>query len=235
MGGEMRRARRGNASDGWPQAPRVGDGRALAEIGAADVRAENTIEGGALRRLQVPGVIAQDLVIRGCEVASLGAASAVLVRSVLEDSRLDACDFVGATMERSRWTRLAFSGCRLSGANLDGSALHDVAFVDCQLEHLRLQGARLRQVSFVRCMMRGAYLMDSTLERVRMIDCDLRAMDLRHASLTGVDLRQSRLEETVLDIGQFAGLTVTTEQALDLAIRIGGLSVDDRAVTSGRL
>jgi uncharacterized protein YjbI with pentapeptide repeats len=214
----------------WPVAPRLGDARGLTERDAEAMRTEAAIERGALRRLQVPGIVARDLVIRESEVASLGAAAATLDRSVFEDSRLSACDLVGGTLERSRWTRLVLDGCRLSGANLDGSVLHDVAFVDCQLEHLRLQGARLEGVSFVRCSLRGAYLMESTLARVRMIDCDLREMDVRHAALTSVDLRQSRLEEIGLAVDQFAGLTVTTEQALDLAIRIGGLSVDDRVV-----
>lgn len=227
-----RRERR-KESGTWPVAPRLGEARGLTERDAEAIRPEAAIEQGALRRLQVPGVVARDLVIRQSEVASLGAAAARLDRSVFEDSRLAACDLVGASLERSRWTRLVLDGCRLSGANLDGSMLHDVAFVDCQLEHLRVQGARLEGVSFVRCSLRGAYLMDSTLTRVRMIDCDLRETDFRHAGLSGVDLRQSRLEEIGLAVDQFAGLTVTTEQALDLAVRIGGLSVDDRVVLAG--
>lgn len=230
-------SRDGKESPGaWPIAPRIPDARArsLIEEDAAGIRHEGMVESATLRRVQVPGVAAHDLVIRGCEIASLGAAASNLDRLVLEDTRLDACDLVGAMLERSRWTRVALDGCRLSGTDLDQSVLHDVTFTDCQLEHLRLQDARLEQVSFVRCSVRGAFLMESTLRRVRMIDCDLRELDLRHARLDDVDLRQSRLDGIGLETGQFAGLTVTSEQALELAIRIGGLSVDDRVVLTGR-
>lgn len=230
----VNRSGRRRTSDTWPVAPRIADVRSLASAGAEDIRSEGMIERAALRQVQVPGIIARDLVIRECEVASLGAAAATFERSVVEDSRLAACDLVGATLERSRWTRLSLDGCRISGANLDESALRDIAFVDCQVEHLRLQGVRLQNVSFIRCSLRGAYLMDSTLERVRIIDCDLREADFRHATLTAVDIRQSRLEGVGLAVDQFAGLTVTTEQALDLAIRIGGLSVDDRVIVTDR-
>lgn len=229
-----RRDRRKESSKSWPIAPRIAEMRTLANGDVSDIRTEGLIEATALRPVQVPGVVAHDLVIRGSDVASLGAGAAMLTRSVVEDSRLNACDFVGATLEGSRWTRVVVDGSRLSGANLDESVLHDVAFVDCQMEHVRLQGARLQGVSFIRCSLRGAYLMESALERVRMIDCDLGEMDLRHATLAETDLRQSRLEGIGLELGQFAGLTVTSEQALDLAIRIGGLSVDDHVVLAGR-
>ena len=230
-----RRDRRKGKADAWPDVPRLPESRHLQEADGTEFRAEGVIERAILRAHQAPGTAARDLVIRESDVASLGAGAATLERSVFEDVRMAASDFVGATLDRSRWTRVSLDGCRLSGANLDEAALHDVAFVDCQMDHVRLEGSRLQRVSFIRCSLRGAYLMESILERVRMIDCDLGEMDLRHATVSETDVRQSRLEGIGLELGQFAGLTVTSEQALDLAIRIGGLSVDDHVVVPGRL
>lgn len=233
-GGRGRGDRRKGAS-AWPDTPRIPDVRSLVSADdAEEMRPEAVLEGVSLRQVQVPELAARDLVIRESEVISLGAAAGRCERSVFEDSHFSGCDLVGATLERSRWTRLALDGCRISGANLDESVLRDLAFADCQAEHLRVQGARVQRVTFVRCSLRGAYFMDATLDHVRFIDCDLREADFRHATVTAVDLRQSRLEDIGLAVDQFAGLTVTTEQALDLAIRIGGLSVDDRVVLADR-
>lgn len=88
------------------------------------------------------------------------------------------------------------------------------------------EGVRLQ---FDGCDMTDADLYGSTLCQARFFDCDLTRVDFSQADVRGARLHGSTLER-IRGVGSLGGVTVSSAQALPLALQLlptAGIEVDD--------
>lgn len=129
-----------------------------------------------------------DVSFRGASLANASAYDASFVGCHFEGldgyvfklraTRFERCDFAGANLMRSVWTRCAISNSAFSGADLRNARLDEAVFTDCDLRDADLSVPEpgvntARGARFVRCDLRGAKWDGRDLDGVEFADCQL--------------------------------------------------------------
>lgn len=113
----------------------------------------------------------------------------------LVDVQFDDCEFSGADFHDASLTRVAFRNCRMVGVGYSEAELGHVRFNDCKLDDANFRFARLDHVWADSSSLREADAYEASLVAVRFDVCDLTRVDLAKATIDGLDLRGSTIDE----------------------------------------
>jgi uncharacterized protein YjbI with pentapeptide repeats len=142
----------------------------------------------------------------------------------LHELELVDCELTDAILRQTHLERASISGTTFSRADLrladfSSATIRDSNFAHANLERSFFVGAELAHVNFA-----GACMVDAVFDDARLVDCDLRGCDLSRGNrvldlartrrtrfercdLRGVKLDGRRLDATVFDHCQMAGMT----------------------------
>ncbi len=138
--------------------------------------------------------------------------------------QLESVDAAAADLVRSGWRDVSVSDSRFTGARLDGANLSLVVFDRCKMNLIQCQLSKLRNVRFDACDLSGAFFNDSDIAGTVFEGSDLTGADFSGANLQGCDFRRANVQDIRVGPEQLKGVIVTSDQALYLA-RLLGLEI----------
>jgi len=181
------------------QAPEAGathDGLLFADdLSGLDARDARFL-GCALGPARADGLALVGARVVDCRVHGLGATEAPWRASTWRDTTVTDGRVGALDLSAARWDRVAVVGGRYDFVNLREAELTDVTFRDVDLREVDLTGARVT--------------------RVRFEDCRIGHLDVTAATLDGLDVSPSELQE-ISGVGNLRGTTVSELQLLHLA------------------
>ncbi len=139
----------------------------------------------------------------------------------ISDTRFEASDLSGASLQKARCHRVEFIGCRLTGMQLFEFNGADLLFVNCMMENAMFTSGRLRSARFEKCALRGALMEKMDLTGAVFQGCDLSGADFPGTTLKGVDLRGSDLAGMRVEGRQLKGIIIDSVQAIQIAALLG--------------
>jgi uncharacterized protein YjbI with pentapeptide repeats len=145
-------------------------------------------------------------------------------RLIMRGCHLEMVDAASARMERSGWRDSTTTGSRFTGASLNEANMDRVVFSDCRMNLMQCQSSKLRNVKFEACDLRGAYFNGSDLTGTGFEGSDLTGADFSGTTLARCDFRRAIIADIRVAPEQLMGVIVTSDQALYLA-RVFGLDI----------
>lgn len=117
------------------------------------------------------------------------------------DCRFENCDLSLATLHRTVFSQVHFSGCKLLGLSFPQAERlgMSVSFENCQLAHSSFEGLKLKKTSYFRC----------SLQQVDFSEADLVQSDFSGSDLTDAIFLKSNLEQA--DFREAVGFVIDPE------------------------
>lgn len=148
-----------------------------------------SVEGSALRRVDLSGQIASDVRFDQCRLIDVDVSAAELTRLLLQDAVIVGGSWANVRPREMRIRRAVFEGVRMTGADLSSATLEDVLLHDCRIDLASFRFARLARVSFERCRLDEADFSAAELGSVSFSDCVLVKALWADATLTRCEMR----------------------------------------------
>lgn len=179
--------------------------------------------------------------LENCEVSGGAVEEQTAVRLSFRLSRFNRVVFREVVFEQIDLMDVSFVGCNLANADFERAVIHRVAFIECNLMGMNFGSATLRNVVFQNCNLDFSSFRVSDMENVVFEDCRMRRADMQQSRVVLSEFRQCSLKEfqmhgtpargldfSTCDIDglgirteELSGATVSPEQAVYLARKIG--------------
>jgi uncharacterized protein YjbI with pentapeptide repeats len=209
-----------------PTPPRVARELSAAPVTLCD---EATWEGHEVGG-SFEGTTANHVDVIGCRLTGAVLTGVEIDRLRLIDTVVDDCELSGAVLTRSAMARVEFRRCRLSGIIVSGAQLTDVRFNDCKLDDANFRMTTWTRSLLDGCVLTGSDFREARLATTRFDACDLTRADFAKASMPGVSLAGSTLDD-LRGADALRGVVITGDQVVPLALAMFAtlaIRIDDR-------
>ena len=158
--------------------------------------------------------------VDGCSFFACRLPQAGFSGTMFFDCVFENCDLSGARFRGCSMKNVTFRDCRLTGADFRDAVSSDAAFIDCAVSY-----SNHGMAVYKKCRFQGGTFQESSFFEVEWKNCtvetDLTLAEFQRAKLGGADLRKSTLYGAVFSADSLRGVTVSREQAADLAVLLG--------------
>lgn len=160
------------------------------------------------------------LAIERCVFQSCHLTGCDFTHTTLSDVRFEDCDFSGCRFDDAGLQRVSFRDCRALGARFDNAALEQVRIHGGCFDYANLSRTELKQ-----CVLTGSFreasFGGSVWKKSTVGGCDFTGSDWIRAQIGGLDFSTSEIGGTLFSLDGLKNVTVSAEQAVQLAKLLG--------------
>ncbi len=158
--------------------------------------------------------------IDGCRFSACHFPKACFTRTMFFGCRFENCDLSGVDFRACSFKDTVFSACRLTGADFRDASLSGVELSDCVCAYTNHASALYKK-----CRLTGGSFQEASFFQTEFRACSLETdftlAEFQRAQFGGADLRKCDLYGAIFTPDTLRGVTVTREQAADLAKLLG--------------
>ena len=117
--------------------------------------------------------------------------------------------------------RCEFINCRLTGSDFSNSSIQNTLFKDNTARYANFSYSKFKSVNFINNQMMNSSFNECSYRKVSYDTCNLSESEFINTSLATLDFSTCEIHQVIIPMEQLRGLTVSTEQAVQLAQLLG--------------
>lgn len=140
------------------------------------------------------------------------------------DCVFDHCDFSNIDCSEGSIHRCQFEQCRMTGSDFSDCVIHNTSFIKNIGKYINFSFSKFKQVMMLDDDFNSGGFNGCEFKKTAFENCNLNKCEFINAALSGVNWMTCTIEEIMITIDNVKGLTVSSDQAVDIA-RLFGLTI----------
>lgn len=161
------------------------------------------------------------LSLNKCHFKNVSFESCQFDRIDLMDTTFENCDLSHLKMMDGVIHRCEFKNCRMTGSDLSNCAIHNTLFEENTARYANFSFSKFKKVNFIQNQLVNTSFNECQYAKVAYEENNLSESEFINTKLAGIDFSTCDLNNIVIPIESLKGLTVSSEQAIQLAKLLG--------------
>ena len=141
------------------------------------------------------------------------------------DCIFDHCDLSNIECSEGSIHRCRFEQCRMTGSDISANVIHNTAFIKNTGKYINFSFTKFKQVTMEDNDFTSGGFNGCEFKKIIFTDCKLDQCEFVNAVLDGVNWKTCSIDEIMITIENLRGLTVSSEQAANIA-QLFGLTIE---------
>lgn len=161
------------------------------------------------------------LTLNKCHFKNMIFESCNFERIDLMDTIFENCDLSHLKMMDGIIHRCEFRNCRMTGSDLSNCAIQQTLFEENTARYANFSFSKFKKVNFIKNQLMNTSFNECQFNKVCYKENDLSESEFINTKLSGLNFSTCDIHNTIIPVDSLKGLTVSSEQAIQLAKLLG--------------